>query len=82
MPSLTLATRIRRELRIRTVKRASGPWTEVTLREVHIPHPDDEGPPRFRLRAFPRWSASRFRHSSISALYRGLMCAQSAPVAM
>ena len=49
MPSLTLATRIRRELRIRTVKRASGPWTEVTLREVHIPHPDDEGPPRFRL---------------------------------
>jgi hypothetical protein len=49
MPSLTLATRIRRELRIRTVKRASGAWTEVTLREVHIPHPDDEGPPRFRL---------------------------------
>jgi hypothetical protein len=49
MPTLRFAARIQAELRIRTVKRASGPWTQVILRQVHVPHPDDEGPPRFRL---------------------------------
>jgi len=49
MPALTLSSRIRRELRIRTLKRASGAWTEVTLREVHVPYPGDDGAARFRL---------------------------------
>ncbi|MGI8846868.1 MAG: hypothetical protein ACR2GX_01170 [Candidatus Dormibacteria bacterium] len=49
MPPLTLAARIDRELRLRVVRRAEGPWTEVVLRQVHVPDPDDGGAARWVL---------------------------------
>src|ERR1035437_8712312 len=49
MPPLTLAARIRQELRVRVVGRATGPWTEVTLGHVHVPEVGETGVPRFLL---------------------------------
>jgi hypothetical protein len=49
MPSLTLATRIQQALHVRVVRRATGPWTQVTLGHVHVPEAGEEGGSRFLL---------------------------------
>jgi hypothetical protein len=49
MPPLTLAARIRQELHVRVGRRATGPWTEVTLRHLHVPEVGETGVPRFLL---------------------------------
>jgi hypothetical protein len=49
MPPLTLAARIQQALHVRVVQQATGPWTQVTLGQVHVPGADEERGPRFLL---------------------------------
>jgi hypothetical protein len=49
MPPLTLAARIRQELHVRVMRRATGPWTDVTLGHLHVPEVGETGVPRFLL---------------------------------
>ncbi len=49
MLPLTFAARIQQQLRVRVVRRGTGPWTQVTLGHVHVPEAGEEGGSRFLL---------------------------------